>query len=674
MDGRVLPGGDAFDGGTAQHPAEAGNCSQVDGGADGNSSQLNLMSGVEQFLASSGSHRRVASRALLTQLRALQEAGQLQAVGRAIKLMIVPTLDFTTARSFSQFCKQLPSEALAGTKIKLAILGGFTTHQLRDLIDLFLFAAGIEAEIYESDYDIFRQEILDPTSELYRFSPDILYLATHWRNMGNRPDISASTQDVEALLEAEFRDWEKLWQVAHDGLNCLIVQNNFDTPPWRALDNHEMRHPAALSRFISESNRELADRAPTYVTIHDVDALVANAGRRAWANERFFLHAKMPCAPEYLVEYAHSVVSILAAQRGLSKKCLVLDLDNTLWGGVIGDDGLSGIRLGQGDAEGEAFTSFQRYVKNLALRGVILAVCSKNSDEIARDVFESHPDMVLRLDDIACFVANWSDKATNLRHIATTLNIGLDSMVFIDDNPSERSIVRQRLPEVSVPEVTTDPLDYIDALERNRYFQVTTLGTEDFKRGAFYRANSIRAEVAASTGGLDDFLKTLDMTSTIGPINALTLERSAQLINKSNQFNLTTRRKTVADVLAATGDPNWVTTSVTLSDRFGDNGLIGVVLADIEGDTLNIDTWLMSCRVLKRGVERFLLNFLVEEALARGLAYLRGEYVPTAKNAIVRDHYPDLGFELAETNADGHTVWRLATAGFSPLTNDITKV
>jgi FkbH-like protein len=461
------------------------------------------------------------------------------------------------------------------------------------------------------------------------------------------------------------------WRTAHERLNCQIVQNNFDTPPWRALDNYEMRHPATLSRFIAETNRLLAERAPGYVTIHDVEALEVNAGRRAWANERFFLHAKMPCAPEYLVEYAHSVASIVAAQRGLSKKCLVLDLDNTLWGGVIGDDGMRGIRIGQGDAEAEGFTAFQRYCKLLASRGVILAVCSKNTDAIAREVFEKHPDMVLRMDDIACFVANWSDKAANLRHIAKTLNIGLDSLVFVDDNPAERSIIRHLVPEVAVPEVSTDPIDFIEALERHRYFQVATLGAEDFKRTEYYRANAARAEVASSSGGVEGFLQQLDMRATIGAINDATLERSTQLVNKSNQFNLTTRRKTVAEVLLAMTAPDWVTLTVTLADRFGDNGLISVLLANVDGDTLDIDTWVMSCRVLKRGVERFLLNALVEKTKAMGLKSIRGTYIPTAKNDIVREHYRELGFHNVETGSDGRTIWQLCVSDFAHLANNI---
>ena len=633
-----------------------------------------MTTAVEQFAAAGENDRRPAFRLLLDRMKEARDDARFQELAAALRLALTPMLDFTSVQSLNRFYKALPPATGQRSNIKLAILGGFTTHQLRDFIALYLFAAGVSAEIYEADYGVFQQEILDPSSGLYEFKPNVVYLATHWRNLGHLPTLSNSAQEVSALLEAEYRDWALLWQTAHDRLGCQILQNNFDIPPWRSLDNHEMRHPAGLARYVTEINHLLVEQAPPYVTIHDVDSMAANAGRRAWGDERFFLHAKIPCAPEYLVDYAHSVSSIIAAQLGLSRKCLVLDLDNTLWGGVIGDDGIGGIRVGQGDAEGEAFLAFQKYVKALKMRGVILAVCSKNNEQTAREVFEKHPEMVLRTDDISCFVANWTDKPANLRSIAKQLNIGLDSLVFVDDNPTERSIVRQLVPEVAVPEVGDDPIDYITALERHRYFQVVTLGAEDFKRTDYYRANTMREEIQASAGGIEAFLQSLDMTAVIGPIQEATLERTTQLINKSNQFNLTTRRRTVAEVMALRQSPDWVTVTVSLTDRFGDNGLISVVLGRVQGDVLEIDTWLMSCRVLKRGVEQFLLNYLCELARDRNLSYIKGEYIPTSKNDLVRDHYSQLGFRNVEAEADGHTIWELSLADHGPLNNFIKQV
>ena len=365
-----------------------------------------------------------------------------------------------------------------------------------------------------------------------------------------------------------------------------------------------------------------------------------------------------------MVDYAHSLASLILAHLGVVKKCLVLDLDNTLWGGVIGDDGLGGIRLGQGDPESESFTAFQRYVKGLRDRGVILAVCSKNTESIAREVFEKHPEMLLRLDDIACFMANWDDKATNLGRIASQLNIGLNSLVFVDDNPAERSIVRRLRPEVAVPELPAEPSGYIMALERHRYFQTLSVSAEDLRRTDYYRTDVARQTAESSAADLEGFLRSLEMTARIGPITPATLERSVQLIHRSNQFNLTTRRHSAAVVQSVMEDGSWLSRTVSLRDKFGDNGLISVFLARIAHDALVIDTWLMSCRVLKRGVEQFLLNHVALTARKQGLAAIKGEYIPTAKNGLVRDHYANLEFaQVGASDESGHTWWELRLDG-----------
>jgi FkbH-like protein len=286
-----------------------------------------------------------------------------------------------------------------------------------------------------------------------------------------------------------------------------------------------------------------------------------------------------------------------------------------------------------------------------------LAVCSKNTEDVAREVFLKHPEMVLRLEDIACFMANWNDKAANLREIARALNIGLNSLVFADDNPAERALVRQLAPEVAVPELPADPADYIQAIEQHRYFQITSLGREDVQRAEYYRANAQRQQMLGGSENVEDFLASLQMVARIAPVDEVSLERTAQLINKSNQFNLTTRRRAAAEVLALLRDPEWFTCTVSLRDRFGDNGLISVLLAAVEDDALVIDTWLMSCRVLKRGVETFVHNYLCRWALQHGIRRIRGEYHPTAKNGIVKDHYAGLGFDKVTETADGHTSW-----------------
>ncbi|NJL86458.1 MAG: HAD-IIIC family phosphatase [Leptolyngbyaceae cyanobacterium SM1_1_3] len=366
---------------------------------------------------------------------------------------------------------------------------------------------------------------------------------------------------------------------------------------------------------------------------------------------------------------------ILAAIRGLSFKCLVLDLDNTLWGGVIGDDGLSGIELGQGTGPGEAFQAFQHYVKSLKQRGIVLAVCSKNNEKTAMEPFEKHPEMVLKLEDFAVFVANWEDKATNLKRIAESLNIGLDSLVFFDDNPAERAIVRQFAESVAVPEVPEDPAWYLRCLSDAGYFEAVLFSKDDAQRAEQYRANSQRDALKGKSHSIDSFLECLDMKLTVAPVDVLSLQRTTQLVNRSNQFNLTTRRCTEAQMQQMSTDADVLCLQIRLRDAFGDNGLISVVVAKptrLENRRgLHIDIWLMSCRVLGRQVEQEVLNMLVEQARQRGDGFLLGEYIQTKKNEMVKQHYANLGFELLSEKLDENdqfcSLWYLDLEAFKPF-------
>ena len=593
----------------------------------------------------------------------------------ALRAAIHPGMTFTAANGALRRLTKLRQEgAASAVKTRIAVLGGSTTTQLVKFLDLFLFAGNIDAEIYEAPYGLMRQEILDPTSDLYSFAPQFIFIACNRNDLPGMPTATAPKEDVEQAINDAAGEWEALWQTAYDRLGCQIIQNNFDAPPVRAFGNLELSHPGAPGHFLDGVNRELRRRAPRWVSIHDLDALTALVGRWNWGDERFFHIAKLPCAPDHLPLYAHSVVALVTARLGRSRKCLVLDLDNTLWGGVIGDDGMAGIVIGQGDAVGEAYVAFQKYAKSLAERGVILAVCSKNEDANAREVFEKHPDMVLRIPDISCFVANWEDKAGNIRRIAQELNIGLDSLVFVDDNPAEREIVRRLVPEVAVPEIPVDPSDYVRAVEAHRYFEPVAISAEDFQRTEMYRANAERRQTASSVSDINEFLRSLEMRAWIGPIGDVELDRSVQLIGKSNQFNLTTRRHSAADIQRMLDATTWETRVVKLVDKFGDNGLISVLLAEERGDALFIDTWLMSCRVLKRGVEQALLNQVAGIARARGLKRVTGEYLPTAKNVLVKDHYANLGFAQTGASEDGATTWELDIGpDWQPIVHHITE-
>lgn len=598
-----------------------------------------------------------------------------EARAQDLRAAIAPDMAYNQALSSARKRAKLrQAGARSAVKTRVALLGNSTTSQLSTLLDLFLFALNIDAEIYEAPYGLMRQEVLDPDSGLYQFAPQFVFIASTRRDVGAAPRAGDSHEAVEAMAEAAGAEWEALWRMLRDRLDCQIIQNNFDAPPWRAFGNLDRSQPGAPGDFIARVNRQLAARAPAWVSIFDLDGLAGAVGRWNWGDERFFHLAKLPCAPEHLPPYAHGVAALINARLGRSRKCLVLDLDNTLWGGVVGDDGLSGINIGQGDAVGEAFVAFQRYAKSLAERGVILAVCSKNEDANAREPFEKRSEMVLRLEDISCFVANWDDKAANLRRIAAELNIGMDSLVFVDDNPAERALVRQLAPEVAVPELPLDPADYIKAVDQHLYFETVSISSEDVKRTEYYRANAAREQIASTVADLDEYLRSLEMKAWVGPIGDLELERSVQLIGKSNQFNLTTQRYSAGEIETMRADPKWATRVIKLADRFGDNGLITVLLAHEDGDALAIDTWLMSCRVLKRGVERLLLNSVVAEARARGLSRVTGEYIPTAKNILVKDHYSGLGFTSTRVDEDGRTAWALDIGpDWSPLQHFISE-
>jgi FkbH-like protein len=396
--------------------------------------------------------------------------------------------------------------------------------------------------------------------------------------------------------------------------------------------------------------------------IFDVASLAKTIGLANWYSPTQWNIAKLAFDAQLLPLYADHVCRIIGALRGKSRKCLVLDLDNTVWGGVIGDDGLEGIVIGQGDATGEAYLDVQRTALALRERGVVLAVSSKNNDDVARSAFLSHPEMLLRENHIAVFQANWNDKATNIAAIAKELSLGIDAMVFLDDNPVERGLVREMLPEVAVPELPENPALYARTLAAAGYFEAVAFSDEDRKRAEFYQGNARRVALQKNVGDIESYLISLNMEIGFRPFDATGRSRIAQLINKSNQFNLTTRRYTEADVAACETDASCFTLQIRLVDAFGDNGMISVIICRTQADAWEIDTWLMSCRVLGRRVETMVLREIVQHARARGIERLIGVYRPTEKNAMVRDHYAKLGFSLIEEDASGLARWELNTA------------
>ncbi len=627
---------------------------------------------LTQYLTLDPSRRRELYPAFRAEINAMCQGGRAGEALAGLRQAVSISNDYSTSLALYRLLKKARAAQEIGEttntkRLKLAILGSYTTMQLTWLIDLFLFGSGVDVQIYQAEYGVLRQEIYNPESELYKFQPQIALLLAGYRDVTQFPDMGASLETVREMCGSELEGWQQLWNLLNERLGCQIVQNTFAVPAWDTLGHLENRLPFSMGSYLGRLNQGMFDDAPSYVVLHDVERVSAVHGKWDWSDERFYFDAKLPCAPEHLPTLAHSLCSQVLAITGNSKKCLVLDLDNTLWGGVIGDDGLGGIVLGQNDPQGEAFIAFQQYCKRLKERGVILAVCSKNDEANAREPFQQHPEMVLRMDDITAFFANWDDKATNLQRIAEEINIGIDSLVFVDDNPMERGIVRRFLPEVGVPEMPEDPAGYVRALDRNRYFEMVSLSREDLERSQMYAADAQRKAKSSSSVNLDDYLKSLNMTAVVEPLNDVNFERFGQLINKSNQFNLTTRRYSAADLARLRSDAKWFTRAFRLKDQYGDNGLICVVIGSLGDEALEIDTWLMSCRVLNRGMEALVMRHIHDLARDAGLKYVAGKYLPTAKNAMVKDHYQGLGFEKIAESDEGNTSWRL------PVNDDETR-
>ncbi len=612
---------------------------------------------LEDLVQSDSSTRAARMQDLLRALRTVATTRGPEDARHWARRAISPLLDYSSISALRTFLPpRLASDA--AKPVRLAILGGPTTVQLRRVMEAFLASEEIIAEVYECDYGLFRQEILTPGSGLDRFNPDIVFVATGARDVGDLPAADLGEAEVAALAETEIAGFAALWSIAHAKWNATIIQNNFEIGPGSSFGHLALRHPAARENYLDRLNRLLAERAPASVVLHDVRGLAAEAGARAWFDARFYFEFKMPCGAECLVTYAHSVVAVIRAIQGRSRKALVLDLDNTLWGGPVGDVGPGGIALGDGSSEGQAFLAFQRYARQLRARGVVLAVCSKNDADKAREPFETRSDMALKLSDFACFVANWENKADNLREIARRLELGADALVFFDDSPVERALVRRLAPEVAVPDVPEDPSDYVQALATGRYFETTAFTREDAARAQSYATNAQRRELADASSDLRSFLASLAMRMQVSPVSALNIERVTQLLNKSNQFNLTTRRMSLAEVKEVGAHPEWRTLTFSLRDSLGDNGLISVVFLRASEDTLTIDTWIMSCRVLQRGVEQFVRNEIVALARRDGFRRISGSYVPTAKNRMVEHHYAGLGFQPAGTEGS-KTLWVL---------------
>jgi FkbH-like protein len=556
--------------------------------------------------------------------------------------------------------------------VRIAVLGGSTTNELVDLFELRLLDAGFRPTFHQSEYGRYYVDAVHDTEALVAFKPDLVYVHTSVINIQRFAPVGASEADFTDAVSAELARFQQIWQSLEEKLGCTVIQNNFELPPYAILGNLDASATGGHTRFVMALNEHFARAAASNpkLLLQDVCSISARLGLNHWFDPGRWFSYKLVATPEASDALAISLCAIVRALYGKTRKVLVLDLDNTLWGGVIGDDGLDRIQIGRETPLAEAYTAFQEYCLSLRNRGILLAVCSKNEDAIARQGF-SHPDSVLKLEHISCFKANWEPKHENIAAIARELNLGADSFVFADDNPAERAIVAAQVDGIAVPDLGSDPARYASILEAGRYFEQVSLSKEDLDRAALYQENAERAVFESKFANYGEYLDSLEMTAEIEPFSSVYIDRITQLTNKTNQFNLTTRRYTLAEMHAVLTDPDALGLYGRLTDRFGDNGLVSVILGRRAGTTLQIDLWLMSCRVLKRDMEFAMLDALVHHARSMGIHTLRGTYLPTPKNAMVRNHYPTLGFQTVEERPDGSALYSLELGAYTPRNTHI---
>lgn len=582
-------------------------------------------------------------------------------------------IDFETSSELLAMWQSVPEGIRQGwmqKTVRVAFISSTTQEPLLPLLDMFLGIKRIKAEYWTSGYQIDAIGLTrDPALET--FQPDICVLQTDVSNISYWPELSCSEQDYRATIQAEATRWSNIRETLKSWLRCEIVQNSVPLLTDYPLGTLESRVRGGKVRYINDLNSAILESLPDDTRWMDVATLGARSGTRNWRDIRMWHHAKLDIALDAGAAYCYSLATLIAAGYGATRKCLVADLDNTLWGGVVGDDGSKNLIFGEGSGNGEAFKAFQTYLKRLKNQGVLLAVCSKNDDHVARSAFEELEESVLHASDFDAFFANWDRKSDNIAAIARHLNIGIDSLVFFDDNPVEREEVRFAHPDVLVIDVPEDPAFYCSALDAYHAFEPGSLTADDLERSKFYRTERDRENMAAQTTDYEEYLSNLQMEAQIAPFDTHEMARIAQLINKTNQFNLSTRRYTQVECEKFLDTKKYLTRYVRLKDRFGNYGLISVFIGRIDesGHALDIDTWLMSCRVLKRGVEAALLANVLDECRKRGLRTVRGTYAPTKNNGLVKTLLPDLGFTLDQENADGTTSWHMQSPFSLPKTH-----
>ncbi len=553
--------------------------------------------------------------------------------------------------------RELLAQEVNFVEKKIAVLGGSTTHDIVQLLELFLLNRGIKPEFYESEYAQYWEDVMFENPELLAFTPDLIFIHTGNRNLRNLPTLAMSEEEIKTALNAEYEHFSVLWEKIGKTFHCPIIQNNFEFPPYRLLGNMDASNPHGSVNFINRLNALFADYAAAHQDfyLHDIQYLSSCYGLDAWSDPLYWHMYKYTLCMDAIPTFAYSVSNIIKSIYGKNKKALVLDLDNTLWGGIVGDDGVENLELGAETSMGQVYSEFQRYVKQQKDLGVILNICSKNDHENAIAGL-NHPDSILHPEDFVLIKTNWEPKSRNLIETANRLDLLPESFVFVDDNPAEREIVAAQVPGVATPDIGSVE-DYIRVIDHAGYFEATNLSADDAKRNEMYRQNAMRTEFKQNFADYGEYLDSLQMRGTIGRFLPTYLERIAQLSNKSNQFNLTTRRYTRAEIEEISASDAYIDLYGKLEDKFGDNGVVSVVIGQKVGENLTIDLWIMSCRVLKRDMEYAMMDALVDRARDAGIKRLIGHYYPTPKNGMVRDFYAQMGFAKVSEDEVGNTEW-----------------
>lgn len=543
---------------------------------------------------------------------------------------------------------------------KIAVLGGPTTHDIKDTLEIFLLNQGIRCEFYESDYNQYWRDVMFENEKLKQFMPNIIFIHTSNRNIDRFPSLSDSREAVDELVDSVYRHFSDMWNKIFKQYGCIVIQNNFDYPYWRLQGNREATDYHGRVNFITRLNLMFAEYAQSHENfyINDINYLSASYGLDKWNDPFSWYMYKCSPAMQAVPLLAYSVSNIIKSLLGKNKKAFALDLDNTLWGGVVGDEGAENLKIGHETPTGEAYTEFQEYLKGHRQLGVILNVISKNEEENVLSGL-NHPEMTLRPDDFVMIKANWEPKSQNLMEMAGVLALTPDSFVFVDDNPAEREIIRQQIENATVPEIGERPENFIKTIDRMGYFETTVMSGDDEARERMYLENAKRTTAEASFSDYDEYLESLEMSAEISSFIPMYYSRITQLCNKSNQFNLTTRRYTQAEIEKIAVDDSYIKLYGKLEDKFGDNGVVSVVIGHQVDDVVDVELWIMSCRVLKRGMEYAMMDRLAEECRRRNVSTIIGHYYPTAKNGMVKEFYGLQGFSKEDEDEIGNTIWSM---------------